>query len=167
MIYPLALLLLLLIPACSETTSPPGSDDPTVPGADTLAMSAFINNLAWIGNDSLQVTHDAVSGTLVVNYSTTENRTLRQLTIVLYGVTGPGTYMITDSTRGNARYVLREDKETSDFQGLGTSPPPTITLESFSDRGAKGSFRFDAVAVSGVRSGDTVKIRGGRFRVER
>lgn len=166
-IYPFALLLLLLIPACSETTSPAALNEPTVPGSDTLAMSAFIDNVPWIGRDSLQVTHDEASRTLVVNFSSTENKTLRQLTIVLYGVMGPGTYTITDSTKGNVRYVLREDKETSDYQGLGVTPSPTVTLDTFSDSGAKGSFSFNAVAVSGARTGDTAKIRGGRFRIEK
>lgn len=159
----LLLFLLLLVPACSPTTSPAGSDDPEVPGADTLAMSAFIDDLPWVGRDSLQVTHDPASGTLVVNYATTENRILRQLTIVLYRVSGPGTYTIDDSTRGNVRYLLREDKVTSDYYGLGTTQLPTVRLETFSDKGASGSYRFDAVAVAGPRTGDTAQIRGGRF----
>jgi len=161
----LSIILTLLLFACSETSDPQGSGDVTVPGADTLAMSAYIDDAAWIGRDSMQVAHDPVSGTLVVNYSTTENRILQQTTIVLYGVTGPGTYAIDDSASGNARYLLREDKETSVFNGLGVIPAPTVTLTAFDNHHATGSFRFDAVAVSGARTGDTARVRGGRFNV--
>lgn len=161
----LSIILTLLLFACSETSDPQGSGDVAVPGADTLAMSAYIDDAAWIGHDSMQVAHDPASGTLVVNYSTTENRILQQTTIVLYGVTGPGTYAIDDSASGNARYLLREDKETSVFNGLGVIPAPTVTLTAFDKHHATGSFRFDAVAVSGARTGDTARVRGGRFNV--
>jgi len=128
-------------------------------------MSAYIGDAPWSGNDSMQVTHEPGTGTFVVNYSTRDGLILTQVTLVLYNVAGPGTYQIRDSSDGNAVYLLREDKETSLFSGMNLSTSPVVTLAQFDAAGARGSFRFDAVAISGVRLGDTVRIRGGRFNL--
>ena len=147
---------------------PAGTGVPVVdpiPGGDTLAMSALLDSAVWIGVDSVEVGYDAVAGSLVVNYSRRVGTTTETVGVVVYGVTGPGEVLLSDSAKGDAKALIRHDKSTTVYGALGVVPPGRVKISELDSLHARGSFSFTAVGLSGPNVGDTLRVTNGRFLV--
>ncbi len=161
-----ALLMVGGISSCASdttgTTAPPV--DP-IPGGDTLVMSALLDSTVWIGVDSVEARYDAVARLLVVNYARRIGTTTEQVGLVVYNVSGVGEVVLSDSTKGDAKGVIRHDKSTTVYGALGVSPAGRVKITELDSLHARGSFSFTAVGLSGPNIGDTLRVTNGRFLV--